>query len=48
MQILAKICKKLRINLIVQLWKLCYCRNKPEAGQNSTPQWTFSFTSANW
>jgi len=37
-----------RIKSIVQLWRHCYRSNKPEAGQSSAPQWTFSCISANW
>jgi len=41
-----KILQQNRMNSIVQLWKHCYRRNKPEADQSSAPQWTFSFISA--
>jgi len=41
-----KILQQIRIKPIVQLWKHCYRRNKPEADQSSAAQWTFSFISA--
>jgi len=31
---------------VVQLWKHCYRRNKPQADGSSGPRSTFSFTSA--
>jgi len=35
------------IKLIFQLWKHCYRRSKPEAGQSSASRWTFYFINAN-
>jgi len=48
MQMLTKICRKSKSGPIVQLWKHCYRRNKPETRQSNAPRWTFSFISANW
>jgi len=48
MQTFNKNLQEIRIKPIVQVWKCCYRRNKPEACQSSAPRWTISLNDATW